>query len=133
MSAIPLKIYNSSTNIEQTCITSTKKRIGIFGGSFDPPTIVHAVTASEILNFEWVNEIWFVPCGERDDRYLSKGSVRVEMLNTMLDNYFWCNRDRVKVLDTEIQNGTIMNTFDLMEELEETHKDCELYFIMGSD
>ena len=131
MSAIPMKMYKSTS--VSSFHDNTKRRIGIFGGSFDPPTLVHAVTASEILNFEWVNEIWFVPCGERDDRFLSNGNLRIEMLNAMLDNYFWCNRDRVKVLDTEVKNGPIMDTYDLMEQLEDENQDCELYFIMGSE
>lgn len=45
-----------------------RSRIGILGGSFDPPTIGHMQLASETLNLLGFDEVWLVPCGVRQDK-----------------------------------------------------------------
>ena len=47
---------------------SLLKKVGILGGSFDPPTISHLQLASEALNVLKFDEIWMVPCGTRTDK-----------------------------------------------------------------
>lgn len=59
-------------------------RTGILGGSFDPPTIAHALMAAELLNKKQVDEVVFVPCGSRDDKVLTAGSHRLKMLQLMI-------------------------------------------------
>ena len=46
----------------------TIKKIGILGGSFDPPTISHLQMCSEVLNLLKFDEVWMVPCGTRTDK-----------------------------------------------------------------
>jgi nicotinic acid mononucleotide adenylyltransferase len=43
-------------------------RVGILGGSFNPPTIGHQLMAVEVLNLNLVDEVWMVPCGYREDK-----------------------------------------------------------------
>ena len=38
----------------------TKKRLGIFGGTFDPPHIGHLILANYILEHSDMQELWFV-------------------------------------------------------------------------
>jgi len=38
-------------------------KIGILGGSFDPPTIAHYLLCVECLNDNFLDEVWLVPCG----------------------------------------------------------------------
>jgi nicotinic acid mononucleotide adenylyltransferase len=44
--------------------------VAVLGGSFDPPTLAHAMIAAELLNKKLVSRILFVPCGDRDDKNL---------------------------------------------------------------
>ena len=44
------------------------KKIGIYGGSFDPPTISHLSIASEAVNVLKLDEVWMIPCGHRRDK-----------------------------------------------------------------
>ena len=50
-------------------IPKTMKRIAIFGGSFDPPTISHMQVASETINLLGFDEVRLVPCGARPDKH----------------------------------------------------------------
>ena len=43
-------------------------KIGIIGGSFDPPTIAHLKMAEVLLIDKKVDKIIFVPCGSRSDK-----------------------------------------------------------------
>ena len=45
-----------------------RRRIGILGGSFDPPTIGHLQLASQTLNLLGFDEVWLIPCGVRNDK-----------------------------------------------------------------
>jgi len=63
------------------------KKIAIFGGSFDPPTIAHIQCAAEVYNnCKDVDEVWIVPCGDgRKDKTLkTSGYHRLEMLKLIL-------------------------------------------------
>ena len=55
------------------------------------------------------------------------------MQNAAVDEFFWDNREQIKVLDIELKNGEMMQTFTLLETLKLENPDLELYFIMGSD
>lgn len=37
------------------------KKIGIFGGTFDPPHNGHLLMANEVLHQAELDEIWFMP------------------------------------------------------------------------
>lgn len=55
------------------------------------------------------------------------------MLTKGRDEFFWANKDKVKVDDIEIKNGKLIPTADLLEILEQKYPDFELHFVMGSD
>ena len=47
---------------------SSKLRIAIFGGSFDPITSSHLKMAAEVIHTDAADEVWLVPCGRRLDK-----------------------------------------------------------------
>ena len=111
------------------------KKIGILGGSFDPPTISHLQLASEALNTQkFLDEIWMVPCGSRDDKkQLMSPYHRLEMVERAIEDYFPRGYP-IKVNNIEVENGKQIPTFDLLEMLKEKYgTEYEFHFMMGSD
>ena len=99
------------------------KKIGILGGSFDPPTISHLQLCSEALNVLKFDEIWMVPCGARSDKNLrTNGEMRLRMVDRAIEDYF--PRDYpVKVNSIEVDNGVTIPTYFLMKKFEEMYKE----------
>jgi len=61
---------------------SSSYKIGILGGSFDPPTIAHISLAQACIDRKCVNEVWLVPCGDyrKDKKNLVPASHRLKMV-----------------------------------------------------
>ena len=104
-------------------IVNKVKKVGILGGSFDPPTISHLQLASEALNVLNFDEIWMVPCGTREDKNLkSAPQQRLYMVQKALEDYFPQDFP-IKVNDIEIKNGPMIPTYFLMKSLEQKYMD----------
>lgn len=72
-------------------------RVAIFGGSFDPPTICHVLTAFEFVNLNVCDEVWLVPCGPRLDKGLRASPIdRFNMISLTLSDLFGAD-SRIKV------------------------------------
>ena len=56
-------------------------KVGVLGGSFDPPTISHLQVCSEVIYVKKFDKVMIVPCGERKDKLLKNSpGVRFNML-----------------------------------------------------
>ena len=111
-----IKSQTESENENQSEYIKYEKRIGILGGSFNPPTIGHIQMAIETINLNLVDEVWMVPCGEREDKkYSVTGKQRLEMTRLLvaeqLEEDF---QQYVKVDDIEIANHYMIPSFDLI-------------------
>ena len=115
-------------------IQEKRKNIALLGGSFDPITIAHLQIATEIYNnFDYIDEVWLVPCGDaREDKKLSKGVDRVEMINLLLKDSLFSDVP-IKVEDIEIKANTYIPTYDLMKLLSALYKNYSFHFCIGSD
>jgi nicotinate-nucleotide adenylyltransferase len=49
-------------------MSTSRERIAIFGGAFDPPHMGHLVIIHALLNSLEVDKIWLVPSGKRTDK-----------------------------------------------------------------
>ncbi len=111
------------------------KEIAVFGGSFDPPTISHLIVACEIYNnFEFIDEVWIVPCGDgREDKKL-RTSVdhRINMLERIKSDLVY-NDLPIFIKTTEKDNGKFMPTIELLEKLKADNITCNFNFCFGSD
>ena len=64
-------------------------KIGIIGGSFDPPGTHHMLLGAELLNLRKVDRVVYIPCGQRTDKQLTASSQqRLEMLTKSVNDYF---------------------------------------------
>ena len=59
-------------------------KLGLFGGTFDPPHIGHLIVAQDALAALALDRISFIPAGappHKRDRFVTAAHTRVEMLN----------------------------------------------------
>lgn len=109
-----------------------RRRIGILGGTFDPPHLGHlliAETARVALDLE---SVMFLPAGEpwlKSGQRITPAAHRLRMVQlAVADNPDFC------VSDCEIRRSGATYTVDTLRELRcGFSSETELYFIVGSD
>lgn len=106
------------------------KKIGVLGGTFDPPHLGHLIIAETVRTTLQLDEIWFMPTNEppHKNKAMSTGQDRLKMIERAIaDNEFF------KINDIEMNRLGKSFTFDTMNILVNEHKNCEFYFIIGAD
>ena len=91
-----------------------KKRIGIYGGSFNPALLSHLMVAKEVAKSNLVDEVWMIPCGLRKDKIFEIDSpTRVKILQMSLDA--WMPKDlNVKINEIELKENKQIPTYILL-------------------
>lgn len=110
----------------------TGERLGIFGGTFDPPHVGHLVTAVNVrheLNLDRVmlvvaNQPW-QKVGSRD---ISKAADRLAMVQAAVKGI-----GGLEASGIEIERGGVSYTADTLLALASTRPPPELFVILGSD
>lgn len=115
-------------------LSKARKRIAIFGGSFNPITNAHLNCAAEIIHSKLADEVWITPCGTRPDKpSLRTPSLhRLIMCHLAVDTTFG-SRFGVKVCDEEMQAPRNIPTIVLMRRLKTRYPNYEFSFVVGSD
>jgi nicotinate (nicotinamide) nucleotide adenylyltransferase len=111
-----------------------RKRIAVFGGSFNPITNAHLNCAAEIIHSKLADEVWITPCGTRPDKPSLKtpGLHRLIMCHLAVDTTFG-SRFGVKVCDEEMKEPRNIPTIVLMRKLKAKHPNYDFSFVVGSD
>lgn len=107
------------------------KKIGILGGTFNPPHIGHLIIANEVLSSLSLDSIWFMPNQEPPHKKKEGGvsnEQRVEMLKLATEGHA-----AFRVETIELERSGPSYTYDTMKILTEMHSDKEFYFIIGAD
>ena len=105
------------------------KKIGLFGGCFNPPTDVHINLAKKALKENKLDKVIFVPVGDcYPKENLEKAIHRYNMLKIATKD---C--DNIEVDDIELRISTNICAVDIFKLLSEKYKEDDIYFIMGSD
>src|SRR3989344_3593256 len=96
-----------------------RKKIVIYGGSFNPPHIGHAIAIEAVLRNFKCDEIWVMPSAERKDKHIgTPGKHRIKMLEMLIGEYFRTSKIPVKISDLEIKRPGLTTTYDTKTELE---------------
>ena len=111
-----------------------RKRVAVFGGSFNPITNAHLNCAAEIIHSKLADEVWITPCGIRPDKPSLKTSAldRLIMAHLAVDTTFG-SRFGVKVCDEEIHQPRNIPSLILMRQLTVKHPSIDFSFVVGSD
>ncbi len=104
-------------------------RIGIFGGSFNPPHKMHEDIATFFIEEDILDKVIFVPTGSK---YKYKNNLapdmdRYNMVKLITDKY-----DYLDLSDYELKDEVVY-TCETLEHFSLENPDDEIYFICGLD
>jgi nicotinate-nucleotide adenylyltransferase len=104
-------------------------RVGLLGGTFDPPHVGHLLMAQNALETLRLDQVWFVPTGDSHWKEgVTPAAMRVAMTDLAIDG----NPDfRVSLVDVERDGETY--TLDTLEALVAQKPETEFFFLVGSD
>ncbi|WP_210366915.1 nicotinate-nucleotide adenylyltransferase [Bacillus sp. REN3] len=107
------------------------KKIGILGGTFNPPHTGHLLIANEVLQTFGLEEVWFMPNQVPPHKDVPSPVSNADRL-AMLELAIGDNPDfRIEMIELE-RNGKSY-TYETMKLLKNRHKDADFYFIIGGD
>lgn len=108
------------------------ERLGVFGGTFDPPHVGHLVVA---VNVRWdldLDRVLLVvandPWQKWSSREVSSAADRLALCEAAVDEV-----DGLEVSDLEIRRGGVSFTADTLAALLDEDPERELFLIVGSD
>jgi nicotinate-nucleotide adenylyltransferase len=106
-------------------------RLGIFGGTFDPPHVGHLIVAEDAVAALRLDRVVFVPAG----RHPLKGagveapeSTRLRMIEAAT-----AGNELFRVDDRELRRQGPSFTVDTLAEIAAENPDAELFLLVGSD
>lgn len=109
----------------------TAKKIGIYGGTFDPIHNGHVKVIGQLLSRSVVDQILVIPAGDpllRENAPTASGPDRFEMCKLATKDF-----NKVTVLDLEIKRSGPSYAIDTVEEIKKNNPSAELFWIIGSD
>lgn len=106
------------------------KRIGILGGTFDPPHLGHLLIADEVRYIARLDEVWFIPTNEPPHKHkaTTNSTHRYDMLVQAIKGIYYFKVDAI-----ELNRHGKSYTIDTVNELTERHPTYSFYFIIGAD
>ncbi|MEN8250526.1 MAG: nicotinate (nicotinamide) nucleotide adenylyltransferase [Bacteroidota bacterium] len=109
----------------------SKKKTGLYFGSFNPVHIGHLAIANFIIEFTNLEQLWFVVSPHnplKEKKSLLKDYHRLEMVRLAIEG-----DDRFRASDIEFKLPTPSYTIDTLAYLEEKYPDREFQLVMGAD
>lgn len=107
-----------------------EQRIGILGGTFDPPHHAHLILGQHAFEELHLTKVLFVPAGMPPHKNSTRTPVehRLAMLNLALDDIPYFELSRV-----EVDRPGPHYTIDTIRIIHQQFPDARLFFIMGGD
>lgn len=124
-------ILEPQTHIEFQPVSTSKMRIGIMGGTFNPVHLGHLNMAEQVRKKLDLDEIWFIPNNipphkQMDSNITTKDRLAMLSLATRSNPHF-------RIMLLEILRGGVSYTVDTLRYLKKRAPRNQYYLIMGSD
>jgi len=106
-------------------------RLGLFGGTFDPPHLGHLVVAQDAVDALRLDRLLMVPAGvppHKTDRVISPAPLRLEMVKAIT-----AGNPSLGVSEVELSRGGPSFSVDTLAHYRDLYPDGEIFFIMGAD
>jgi nicotinate-nucleotide adenylyltransferase len=108
------------------------ERLGVFGGTFDPPHIGHLVTAVNVRHELRLDRVLLVvnnvPWQKVGSRPISEAADRLAMVEAAVGDV-----EGIEASDVEIRTGGLSFTADTLRALLAERTDRELFLVLGAD
>ena len=106
------------------------QKVGILGGTFDPPHIGHLVLAEYAVSALDLDCVFFVPAADPPHKWRVRVSIdhRLPMLECAI-----ADNDRFTISRVDVDRPGPHYTVDTVRILQEQYPDTEFYFLMGGD
>lgn len=106
-------------------------RLGIFGGTFDPPHIGHLLVVADAFEALGLDRLVFVPAAAQPLKAAQPAAApghRLAMVQLLVDD-----DSRFSVDPIEIERDGLSYTVDTLAAFAERHPDAERFFLAGTD
>ena len=107
-------------------------KIGVYGGSFNPPHLGHIQAAKAFQEELGLDKLLIIPAAQPPHKVLPPGSpdgqARLEMVRLAMAELSFAEVD-----DLELRREGASYTVDTLTQLRERYPDDDLYFCMGTD
>ena len=106
-------------------------RLGVLGGTFDPPHIGHLLAASDAFETLPLDRLLFIPAAAHPFKGNTVGATaaqRLAMLALLI-----ANDPRFGIDPIEIERPGLSYTVDTLADLADRYPDAERFFLIGED
>lgn len=106
-------------------------KIGLIGGTFDPPHYGHLLIAQESLSQCDLDEIWFIPTAippHKINKVITPDEKRIEMVRKAITDHPFFSMSLI-----EFERSGRSYTIDTVKELKLKFPNDKFFFIIGAD
>lgn len=108
---------------------SPRSRIGVFGGTFDPPHVGHRIVAADVLEALDLDRLVVVPASRPPHRSAAlPADLRLELTRKA-----FAGDTRIEVSDVEFGRDGPSYTVDTLERIRVALPDVRLFLVIGCD
>ncbi|GLC88527.1 nicotinate-nucleotide adenylyltransferase [Lysinibacillus piscis] len=107
------------------------KKIGLLGGTFNPPHMGHLMMANEVFHALQLDEVRFMPNAlppHKEKRHDVSDTQRLAMVQHAIQPYAHFSLESY-----EVEKGGVSYSYDTLSALCAREPDVEFYFIIGGD
>lgn len=107
-----------------------RKKIGIYGGTFDPVHHAHLILARDAREELGLEQLIFVPAAvsPHKDSPATSAEMRLSMLRAAIEG-----ETAFTVDECELRRRPPSYTIDTVEEIQQTHAGWEIFYLVGED
>ncbi len=105
-------------------------RLGIFGGSFDPPHVGHLLIAHDAMERLGLDRLVIVPAAVQP---LKRADVTPAAVRLAMARLTFAGDPRFEVSDVELDRGGVSFTVDTLEEFAARDPGAERFLLLGAD
>lgn len=106
-------------------------RIGLFGGTFDPPHKAHIELARKVLTDFSLDKVIFIPAGNPPHKQKCEKTDKLHRFNMV--KLAVSDEDKFLVSDYDLNNKNPNYSYLTIGHFKEMHPDDEIFFIIGAD
>ena len=126
-----MAIQSASEHLSLTGRSDRSMRIGLFGGTFDPPHIGHLVLAAEALVQMHLKSLFWVLTPDpphKKEQVITDVGIRIAMVKAMINGF-----PEFTFSDIEFKRPGPHFAADTVRELKHDFPDAQIFYLLGGD